>query len=314
MASERGHGSFGSVLGVGWVFLDTLVRVGKYPSEDTKNPTAAMFHEVGGPVPRAFLALSSLSPETRLGLCATLGADHGGAFVRAGLKKKGIRLLLKPRAAWTTRSSVAWLSAQTGSRTVVYEGSRGPRYRFPAAGREYLRTDADILHLDGRDLHGALAACGAARKTGARIVVDVGSPKNGLKTLLREANTVIVSKATLKDLTGVRRGAPVSRAARPLLSDTCRRVFVTDGRSAVQAFSPDQELSLLPFPVRTVDSNGAGDVFAAGVLLGTLRSWSLSRTLYAATAAAALKCTVVGNARLPNLRTVERFLHRALLI
>jgi sugar/nucleoside kinase (ribokinase family) len=57
----------------------------------------------------------------------------------------------------------------------------------------------------------------------------------------------------------------------------------------------DQHVHLDAFPVRAVDTTGAGDAFHAGLIHGLLLAgWSLRRAGLFASALAALNCTALG--------------------
>jgi sulfofructose kinase len=77
---------------------------------------------------------------------------------------------------------------------------------------------------------------------------------------------------------------------------------MTPASPSVIARSRLGTLTVPAYPVRCVDSTGAGDVFHAGFIYGMLLDWSLERPLRFANAAAALKCTQVGGR--PGIPTV----------
>lgn len=296
-----------TVLGVGWAFLDALVQLETYPAEDSKTSVPPVRYDVGGPVPRALIALSAMTSDYRLALVASLGNDPQGRFLVNSLRRRRIDPLLHLGSREKTRTSTAWLTTDSGSRTVAYDGSESPSHRLPTTASSLLTSDRDVLHLDGRDVDCAIAACSRAQEVGAHIVVDVGSSKTGLMNILQYANTLILPRATLTSLLpGSHREVLTGRDL--LKSLDCERLFLTAGRSTILAIDPQESLSLQPFSVPTKDSNGAGDVFAAGVLLGHLRNWSLGKTLHVAAAAAALKCTVLGNKGLASLGQIRDFL------
>lgn len=66
---------------------------------------------------------------------------------------------------------------------------------------------------------------------------------------------------------------------------------------------------LAPFPVKVVDSAGAGDSFRGGLIYGLLQSWSDERTVRFASAVAALICTTApGCVHPPTLEQVNTLL------
>lgn len=296
-----------SVIGVGWTFQEILVQLPAYPAENTKTPVSRVRYEVGGPVARALLALSRLASATRLGLVAALGDDEGGRFVAARLKQYGVSLLTPRRKDEPTRTSTVWLVSNAGSRTVAYDASPRIQHKFPDGAAAMLTSPRDVLHLDGRDRETAVAACRHARDVGAHVVLDVGTFRPSTVDILGFANTIISPAASLGPLLDTSDVTDVPAAARKLLSRHCSRVFVTSGTDDAVAISETETTSLKPFAVQAIDSNGAGDVFAAGVIVGTLRSMPLHETLQLAAAAAAIKCTTLGNDDLPTLDDVLEF-------
>jgi sugar/nucleoside kinase (ribokinase family) len=64
--------------------------------------------------------------------------------------------------------------------------------------------------------------------------------------------------------------------------------------------------------VQTIDSCGAGDIHAGAFVHAFLEEWPLADSLAFAAAAAALKCTVAGNASAPeSAEAVHEFLAQA---
>lgn len=67
----------------------------------------------------------------------------------------------------------------------------------------------------------------------------------------------------------------------------------------------DREVQFPAFPVRPIDTNGAGDVFHGGFIYSLFQNWSVQRCLLFAGAAASLSCTRVGaRASIPPLDEV----------
>lgn len=65
------------------------------------------------------------------------------------------------------------------------------------------------------------------------------------------------------------------------------------------------------FPIKVVDTTGAGDAFVAGFLTGVIGGWGLERTARFANVVGAISTTKIGaQSALPNGREVKRFLRR----
>jgi len=86
-------------------------------------------------------------------------------------------------------------------------------------------------------------------------------------------------------------------------------VAVTLAEEGVLGFTEGRFMSIPGFPIKAVDTNGAGDVFHGACAVGELRDWSLEWTLTFASAVAAMKCRFLGGRRgIPRLPEVAEFL------
>lgn len=85
-------------------------------------------------------------------------------------------------------------------------------------------------------------------------------------------------------------------AALEALSQRVPLAIVTCGREGVSAIdrSTGERASVPVVPVPVIDTTGAGDVFAAAIVLGTLSGWTLERRLEFAALCSALTITQVG--------------------
>jgi sugar/nucleoside kinase (ribokinase family) len=79
-------------------------------------------------------------------------------------------------------------------------------------------------------------------------------------------------------------------------------VVVTEGERGSWCATPDGQFHVPAYPVRPLDTTGAGDVFHGAFLYGRARGWDLRRSLALASAAASLKCRALGGrAGIPTL-------------
>ncbi len=79
-------------------------------------------------------------------------------------------------------------------------------------------------------------------------------------------------------------------------------VVVTEGEHGSWCATSDGQFHLPAYPVRPLDTTGAGDVFHGAFLYGRARGWDLRRSLALASAAASLKCRALGGrAGIPTL-------------
>jgi fructokinase len=113
-----------------------------------------------------------------------------------------------------------------------------------------------------------------------------------------------IAKTSVEDLAFLVPDRSVADAARTVLEWGARCVLVTDGPSAVRAFTGDEQLTAPVPPVTVVDTVGAGDAFGGGFLAwwvehglgrdGLADPLPLLAAVRAAAQVAALTCTKPG--------------------
>ena len=157
----------------------------------------------------------------------------------------------------------------------------------PPDARAYFVDLADPAAEDG----GAEPWWAAARRNGALIFADLGwddSESWDPKTLDRLEGCHGFLPNHVEAMAYTRTDTP--EAAARALAERVPLAVVTmgaDGALAIDA-STGEEARVPSVPVQMLDATGAGDVFAAAMITGTLRSWPLSERLGFATLCAAL--------------------------
>ena len=85
-------------------------------------------------------------------------------------------------------------------------------------------------------------------------------------------------------------------------------VGVTHGADGSEILTKDEDFFAPSFHVEVVDTTGAGDAWAAGIITGLLTSMPLGEIPYFANAVSALKITRKGAMNIPNRKEVENFI------
>ena len=188
--------------------------------------------------------------------------------------------------------SQVWVERATGSRTSLTRRPDGGDLELSEGDQQSLRQAA-ALHLDGWAGRVALQAAEIVKSAGGRVMLDTGSPKPGIADLLPVADVVSAPRRFIEEFLDLH--DPLS-GARALVEMGADVVTVTDGDAGAVMVTRDGALHVTALPLpQVVDTNGAGDVFSAGIIHGVLRGWAAERTLRFAAAAAGLKCTALGN-------------------
>jgi sugar/nucleoside kinase (ribokinase family) len=273
--------------------------VDSFPKENTKSVAIDAREEAGGPVVRAMMTVASLGG-VEAAVVAAIGHDRDGDKVLELLGETPVDVSNIQRVGGQrTRRCHAWLSQAIGSRTVVYM-NEGPHLSLLNSDLVELVRSSSILHLDGRESDTADAAIEAARSGGGTVSLDAGSQKSGLVELIRRVDLVILPKSTMQEI-GSRKS--INDSAKHLISasDSLNSVIVTDGNHGCFGYNDSGEELFVPaFSVEVVDSNGAGDVFAGGVVWAMAKKKSLLECMRVGSACAAIKCRRLGNANMPT--------------
>lgn len=182
---------------------------------------------------------------------SAVGTDPEGSIILARLSEAGVDTSqVMRRAGSSTRSLVA--VEPDGERTVV----NLHRCREEGPPRRLRTLPADILYVRSREVD--LASILAERLDSALVVAHVPPCGPGV----RPAHVLVGS---VSDLTDDERLAPWETGRRTA-GETLGWIVLTRGPGGAEAHASGRRLQVPARDVRAVDSTGAGDVFAAGLL------------------------------------------------
>lgn len=287
------------VVGVGWSLMDTTMELSGFPAENTKTVAARVRDNPGGPVLRALIALSRLGHRTEF--ISSVGTDAAGVSILAYLRKQGVGTGFLSTIEGPSRQASVWLSQQNGSRTIAFADQLPTIPHLPMG----IANTAGAVILDGREYTAARGALEAAPRTALRSIDTGGSAKEGLKELVGACDCVVLPKSMLTTLSA---GRGELWYVETLLGRNASLVVVTGTDSGAVAFSRDDAWIQPSFGVATVDSNGAGDSFHAGLVHAQLSGVGARNATRMAAAVAAMKCMDVADAGLPTQKELSSFL------
>ncbi|WP_329205151.1 adenosine kinase [Streptomyces sp. NBC_00683] len=274
------------VLVLGGAGVDTIVYVPELPL-----PYADSYMVRPGIETRAgqtgdFVALGVSALGLRTHHLDMIGDDHAGDLVRALHRDRGIALTEVPLPGGTKRA--VNLVGPDGRRLSLYDDSRSREEdRLPPATVRALAARSRHAHVS--ITYPCAFALPELREGGVSISTDLhnwdgANPYH--EAFAHEADIVFLSTTALTDTEGtMRRTAERGRAG---------AVVATAGAEGAYLLV-DGELSHIPAvtpPGPVVDSNGAGDAFAAGYLLGHLTGEPPLRCGLYGAVAGAHACTV----------------------
>jgi len=299
------------VLVIGSANVDFTVTVDRLPQEGETVSGGRLHVGHGGKGANQAVAARRLGAEVRFVGC--VGADTFGDEIVARLATQGIATDgLNRSAEAATGTALIIVDAQGRNQIAVAPGANRALTPEIAQKREGDFEWADVLLVQ---LETAIPTVTWALRTARRHnVLTILNPAPA-QPLPEEIYSLVdyltpnAGEAAL--LTGCAVDGPETArgAAERLLARGVATVVVTLGEAGALACGESSTLHFPAFPVRVVDTTGAGDAFNAGLAVGLAAAGTLEQAIPLANAAAALACTRTGaQEALPDRAQVEAFL------
>ena len=290
-------------IGLGYCGLDYLCLTPRIPVDD-KVEALATLTQGGGPAATATFAAARLGAKTAF--IGVTGDDERARSIIGGLSDGGVdTAAMVGRSGTESPAAFCWTEEATGHRSIVW--TRGKvKPLEPEEISVGMIENARLLHLDGHQTAAAIHAAEIAREAGVTVAIDAGTMVPGIEKLLALADIVIASEKFAERFTGL---AEPEISVKKLFGPACRFAAVTLGSRGSIGFDGAKLYRQASFPVKVVDTTGAGDVFHGAFDYKFIHGGDWSECLRFAAAVAALKCTEFGGRTgIPTLSETEQFL------
>ncbi len=293
------------IVGIGACVADTLISVPRYPAEDTKMRATSTKVAGGGPVAAGLVAVSKLGVSA--GYIGVLSDDNGGLFLKKDFEKYGVSTdNTEIKGGYRSFTSVIWLSAESTSRTCVFDKGDLPPLSL-GEGQLAAIAEADILMVDGNELDAAVEAAKHARKNGTKVLYDCGGLYPNVDRLLAHTDIMIPSEEFAMGHTGENDAENAARRLMELYHPEI--VVVTQGKRGGILFDGEKVVSYPIYPAEVVDSNGSGDVFHGAFAAGMAYGFGFEKCCHFSSAVSAMKCMGVGaRESVPSFEAVKNYM------
>jgi len=278
------------VLGVGENSVDYVYRVAALPQPGaaSKVRIAAYARRPGGQVATTMGACAGFG--LKAAYVGAFGADENGDIARAALQQSAVDVRFAVVREGAGRYAVILVDQHTGERCVLWD--RDPAVVLsPDDVTPAMVSAARLVHVDAVDEEVSIRAARLARDAGVPVTSDIDTVTGRTRELLAAVTLPIVAEHVATELTGE---SDLERALRQLRRDHAGLLCATRGERGAVLLAGDTFHQQPAFPVQTVDTTGAGDVFRAGFIYALLRGDPPAAMLRFAAAAAALSCTREG--------------------
>ena len=281
------------ILCIGMPVRDLTFRVGGVPGRGSKE-NASHFDEIcGGNALNAAIGIVRLGG--RASVCGPMGdiKETSSRFIFDKLAYEGIETQHLVHMAGLVTPISAVMVDPSGERTIVT--FRDPDlWKVHLPDTETLLDDCAAILTESRCAEFCTDLCTEAQRRGIPVIVDVDRAMSLREGLLNASSHLVFSSEPLQETAGLTDDA---QALKKIAKLTPSFLAGTRGPRGTIWLDENQAIQETPaFPVHTVDTLGAGDVFHGAFALAITEGQELRQALRFASAAAALKCTRFGGA------------------
>ena len=293
------------IVGIGACVMDTLINVPYYPKEDTKLRATSSKPAGGGPVATGIVAAQKLGVDTAY--IGVLSDDNGGNFLKKDFEKYGVNTdLINIISGYRSFTSVIWLSADTTSRTCVFDKGDLPPLKLDDKQVAAIKS-AQLLMVDGNEMDAAVEAAKIARENGVKVLYDCGGLYEGVARLLAHTDIMIPSEEFALGHTGCTTAEDAAKKLYELYNPEV--IVITQGKRGGILFDGKNIVSYPIYPAEVVDSNGSGDVFHGAFAAAVIKGYDYEKCCHFSSAVSGLKCTGIGaRESVPNFETVKKYM------
>jgi sulfofructose kinase len=297
------------ILCIGMPVRDLTFRVDGVPEHGSK-AHASHFDEIcGGNGLNAAIAIARLGGHAALTGPMGDGHETSSKFIFERLAHEGVDTTELVHMPGLVTPITAVMIDAGGERTnVTFRDPQLWKVRLPDTDK--LLRNCDAILIENRCAAFATDLCAEARRRGIPVIVDVDNAMSLREGLLTASSHLIFCSEALRATAGLANDADALKKIATLTPS-----FLAGTRGPLGTIWLDQQQGVHEtpaFPVATVDTLGAGDVFHGAFTLAITEKQELPRALRFASAAAALKCTRYGGPfACPRRAEVEAFLSQA---
>ncbi|MFC7098675.1 carbohydrate kinase family protein [Halobaculum marinum] len=286
-ASDRGRPR---VLCAGHVNWDVTLIVDRLPAPDGEVKIQRRHQAGGGSAANVAAVLAGLDADASL--FGSVGADESGTLARRELSTAGVHTYLVEADGET---AVKYLIVDADGEVMVLSGEgANEAYTAEDLPPGTLTADTDLLHLTNQPPAVAAALAERAREVGATVSFAPGRQfvDRDFSETLPLADLVFCNRREAAALLDEDDDGATAYGA--LREDATLVVTHGSAGSEVHDRATGQTTTHDSFAADVVDTTGAGDAFAAGLLAARLDGADLDRSLAVANACGALAAGEVG--------------------
>lgn len=295
------------VVAVGHVLVDLRFRVERFPNPDEEAKILEESRGVGGSAANVAIAVRRLG--LRASVIAKVGLDSFARVAVDSLMREEIDISgLKVEPVHPTGFSVVVRDPK--GRIIIY-GFKGASERLePKDVDPELIRRAKYVHIASLRLDTTQYVVKLSKKYGRKISWDPGrvlaaEGMENLKDTIKGVDIVLANEREAELITRLKDFKEAAKAIKMLGPEL---VIIKRGEKGSYALSDEGEYEIPAYPIpKVVDTTGAGDTFAAGLLASLIKNYPLEKALRRASIIAALKVSKLGSHAAPTLEEIKEY-------
>lgn len=293
------------VITIGHILMDLRLRVTKLPDPDEEAEILEESRGVGGSAANVAIALRKLG--IRSGIIAKVGLDSFGRIAVEELIKNKVEISgLGVSIRLPTGFSIVAIDQKGNIAIYSYKGAANDLR--PSDIHENVIKEADYIHV--ASLRPEILNVIVRMKNNFKLSWDPGRVIaklgfNKLKDIIAKTDILLVNEEEASYLSGK---SDPSEALKVLRNAGARLVIAKLGSRGSLAFGDFGLVGIPSCPVKKViDTTGAGDSYAAGLLASLVRGFDILTSLKIASTTASLKVSKLGSHEVPSFDEVLEY-------
>jgi len=295
------------VVTVGHVLLDIRFLVNRFVGPDEEGVILKETRGVGGSAANVAIGVRRLGFKSAI--IAKVGFDPFGRIAVEELMKEGVDLSGLRVGFGATGFSIVIIDKQ--GRIIIYGFKGSSEELTPQEVDLNIIKNSRLVHIASLRLDTSVRVAKIANELGKTVSWDPGrvlsmTGLERLKEIIRYTDIVLANEEEVGAMTGendYRVAAKILRSLGP------RLVIVKRGSKGVYVDSHEGCFNMPSLkPPKIIDTTGAGDAFAAGLITAFFRGYSVKEAVRYAIATATLKISRLGSHEIPTHSEVISFL------
>lgn len=262
----------------------------------------------GGSAANTVYALAKMGFST--GYVGRVGSDAEGEFLLHEFETVGVDTRGVTRGSGKTGQCVAMVDRE-GERKLLIFPNENEKLTLRELS-EVVLHDAQLVHLTSLTGSNSLEAQRSAVEAlpeGVKMSFDPGEiyAKQGIQILqpfIKRSYVIFASKSEVEILTGEDYEEGVRK-----LKDRVEGVVCKLGKAGTDVFWKDESFHMPSLPVESLDTTGAGDVYAAGFIAGLILDQPIRRCAWMGTKLACQSIVAYGRGNYPDRKDLEKALN-----